>query len=143
MWNAGRDAPTLPAMPDRHHDVHFTLAEARKLLPKVRKKVEGIMQAARAARNGRAAAHGAHLNGVNGNGNGKHADPMETLAALAKELADDGIFLKDAERGLIDFPHIREDGTEVYLCWLAGEEDILFWHHLEDGFAGRQPIGNL
>lgn len=131
-------------MPERRHEVHFTLAEARKLLPKVRKKVEAVIQAARAARGGQAASHGAlHLNGANGNGNGKHADPLKVLAVLAKELADDGIFLKDAERGLIDFPHIRENGEEVYLCWLAGEEDILFWHRLEDGFAGRQPIEDL
>lgn len=108
------------------------------------------MQAARAARDheSHTAPHAAHAmngNGSNGNGNGseKHADPVKILQELARELADDGIFLKDADRGLIDFPHLRDDGEEVYLCWIAGEDDILFWHRIEDGFAGREPIENL
>ncbi len=103
------------------------------------------MQAARAAREhqAHAAPHAMNGNGANGNGNGKHADPVKTLQALARELAEDGIFLKDADQGLIDFPHVRDNGEEVYLCWIAGEDDILFWHRLEDGFAGRQPIEDL
>jgi hypothetical protein len=47
--------------------------------------------------------------------------------------------LKDVEQGLLDFPHERE-GRVVYLCWRLGEEGIGWWHDLDVGFAGRQPL---
>jgi hypothetical protein len=50
-----------------------------------------------------------------------------------------GIEVKDIERGLIDFRHQRE-GRDVYLCWMLGEQDIAWWHPVETGFAGRQPL---
>jgi len=50
-----------------------------------------------------------------------------------------GCQLKDMEMGLIDFPAIR-DGREVYLCWKLGEEQIGYWHDVEAGYAGRQPL---
>ena len=50
-----------------------------------------------------------------------------------------GCELKDIEQGLVDFPALRE-GREVYLCWRLGEEEVAFWHELEAGFAGRQPL---
>ena len=50
-----------------------------------------------------------------------------------------GIVLRDLDSGLIDFPSVR-DGLEVYLCWIDGEDDIGFWHDLDAGYAGRQPL---
>ena len=50
-----------------------------------------------------------------------------------------GIVLRDLDSGLIDFPSVR-DGREIYLCWIDGEDDIEFWHDLDAGFAGRQPL---
>jgi len=50
-----------------------------------------------------------------------------------------GCELKDIDQGLIDFRAERE-GREVYLCWKLGEPDIRWWHDLESGFAGRQPL---
>ena len=61
------------------------------------------------------------------------------LINLAQEINDSGIILKDLERGLVDFPTLRE-GREVYLCWLLGESSIQFWHEIDAGFAGRQPF---
>jgi hypothetical protein len=49
------------------------------------------------------------------------------------------IVLRDLDRGLVDFPALRE-GAEVYLCWQEGEEEIGFWHEPEAGFAGRRPL---
>jgi hypothetical protein len=49
------------------------------------------------------------------------------------------VVLRDLDRGLVDFPALRE-GREVYLCWEEGEEDIGFWHEPEGGFDGRRPI---
>ena len=50
-----------------------------------------------------------------------------------------GCELKDLDQGLIDFPSYR-DGKLVYLCWKRGEPKITFWHDIEAGFAGRQPL---
>ena len=55
------------------------------------------------------------------------------------ELTDLGIEFKDYERGLVDFPGVR-DGRPVYLCWQLGEPEVRFWHELEAGFLGRQPL---
>ena len=49
------------------------------------------------------------------------------------------IVLRDLDRGLVDFPALR-DGEEIYLCWVDGEPDIAFWHGLDAGFAGREPL---
>lgn len=50
-----------------------------------------------------------------------------------------GIEVKNLEWGLIDFLSER-DGRLVYLCWKLGEGPIAYWHDLDAGFAGRQPI---
>jgi hypothetical protein len=50
------------------------------------------------------------------------------------------IVVRDLERGLVDFPALR-DGREVYLCWLLEEPSVDHWHGLESGFAGRRPLG--
>ena len=46
---------------------------------------------------------------------------------------------EDVDRGLIDFPALR-DGNEVYLCWELGEDEITHWHELDDGYGGRTPL---
>jgi hypothetical protein len=61
------------------------------------------------------------------------------LRAGAAALEEREIVLRDLDRGLIDFPALRET-REVYLCWVDGEEDIEYWHELEAGYAGRQPL---
>ena len=66
----------------------------------------------------------------------------EAFLALRRclvELQEAEIVLRDLDRGLVDFPSLR-DGEEVYLCWLEGEDEIEHWHGLEDGFAGREPL---
>ncbi len=54
-----------------------------------------------------------------------------------------GIQVKNVEEGLIDFPHLRRNGQEVYLCFKYGEETIQYWHPVDTGFAGRQPLKEL
>ena len=68
------------------------------------------------------------------------ARALVELSRAVGELKAVDIVLRDVERGLVDFPAIRE-GEEVYLCWLVDEEDrIAFWHEPEAGFAGRRPL---
>ena len=52
------------------------------------------------------------------------------------------VLIKDINLGLLDFPALK-DGREVYLCWQYGEGEIAFWHEVEAGFAGRQPIDSF
>jgi hypothetical protein len=62
------------------------------------------------------------------------------LRGAVVELQEMDVVLRDLERGLVDFPSVR-DGEEVYLCWVESEEDeIGFWHDLDAGFGGREPL---
>ena len=63
---------------------------------------------------------------------------VELRSALVR-LQEAEVVLRDLDRGLVDFPSMRE-GREVYLCWLEEEDEIGYWHDLEEGFAGRQPL---
>jgi Uncharacterized conserved protein len=55
------------------------------------------------------------------------------------ELRALGVEPKGAMEGLVDFPSLM-DGRIVYLCWRLGEPEVLHWHELEAGFAGRQSL---
>ena len=69
----------------------------------------------------------------------KMVDDFEKLDTLIHQILDTGVQIKDINIGLLDFSAMR-DGREVYLCWQYGEDDIAFWHELDAGYAGRQPI---
>ena len=64
---------------------------------------------------------------------------FERVRSLIKEIQRTGAIVKDIDQGLVDFPALRQ-GAEVCLCWKYGEPGVLFWHDMEAGFAGRQPI---
>jgi hypothetical protein len=67
------------------------------------------------------------------------ADLSHRLRERATELAESGAIVKDLEMGLLDFPTLRDD-REVYLCWRLGEDHIGWWHEVDAGLAGRQPL---
>lgn len=123
------------------HDRHYTLDEARAQLPWVSERLEA-MRAARErltdteAR--RVLAEGSPGNGGGGRGR-QVGEAFVELQNGAAAFAERDIVLRDLERGLIDFPALR-DGDEVYLCWIDGEPDIAFWHELDAGYAGRQEL---
>ena len=64
---------------------------------------------------------------------------VEELEGIVHEIEESGAHLKDVQLGLVDFPTER-DGELVYLCWQFGEPEVAFWHRIEDGFSGRQPL---
>ena len=72
-----------------------------------------------------------------------HRDNLDKTSRLIDEriqsIHELGVLVKSIQYGLVDFPSIRE-GREVYLCWRTGEMEIKFWHEVDVGFAGRQPI---
>ena len=64
---------------------------------------------------------------------------IEKSREIVQEINDSGIILRDAARGLADFPALW-GRREVYLCWVLGESRIQFWHEIYTGFSGRQPL---
>jgi hypothetical protein len=123
------------------HTRHYTLEEARAELPWVTAQLE-TMRAAR-DRLGDAGTREALASGSSGNGGGapgrQVGEAFVDLQAAVAELERREIVLRDLERGLVDFPALR-DGREIYLCWVVGEPDISFWHELDAGYAGRQAL---
>jgi hypothetical protein len=128
---------------------HFTPDEANAELVAVRPLVERMVEQRQAHVD--ALARQEELEGhIRGNGGGiPPAELAETAAEVervARELAktiDDivahGVEIKDVDEGLIDFPALRH-GETVLLCWKLGEDEIRYWHTVEDGFAGRQEL---
>ncbi|MGE5595730.1 MAG: DUF2203 domain-containing protein [Hyphomicrobiales bacterium] len=128
----------------------YTVEEARALLPQVVPVLEELRSAFIELRALQASIE-AESRGASGDGN-LLADPWNTakgenrvetlnrtLRQAALRLGQWDIQLKDAERGLIDFHHER-NGRVVFLCYELGEPDIRFWHPMEAGYAGRQPL---
>jgi hypothetical protein len=121
---------------------HFTVAEANALLPHVLsvfEKVQSIRAQLEDNRESLDQVHGA----VPGNG-GSHkgqelVEHSEAIGRLLAGLEEQGILVKDPDAGLIDFPHIRDE-HEVFLCWRMGEKTVAYWHEVDGGFRGRQPL---
>jgi len=122
----------------------FTLEEANSLLPSVRSIVRSIQRAHRRLVSyesaAKEAAEGAKYGGGGMEEGARYAQLVIELSLCVGELESLGVQLKDYARGLIDFPSMRE-GRVVLLCWKADEGNQLeWWHDLEAGFAGRQPL---
>ena len=64
------------------------------------------------------------------------------LAECLERIQAAGVLVKDLDRGLLDFP-ARRGGEEILLCWHVGENDVRFWHGLEEGFGGRKPLHDV
>lgn len=65
---------------------------------------------------------------------------LGALEADARYLASLGVFLKDLDQGLVDFP-ARVGGEVVFLCWQEGEPEVAHYHPLSGGFKDRRPLG--
>jgi hypothetical protein len=69
----------------------------------------------------------------------EYIESVTHLMILLHQVKDLGVVVKDVDKGLCDFPYMR-NGRVVYLCWHLGEDSIAFWHDIESGFAGREPL---
>lgn len=128
----------------------FTLDEAQLLLPTIEALLKRAMEAKEAAETVEEdlqhLARRIFLAGgtmVNVKDVQKQKAAMSGLVQRAKDAVQEidaiGVQVKDLNMGLLDFPAYR-DGEIVLLCWKLGEEKIEYWHSLEDGFRGRQPV---
>jgi hypothetical protein len=128
---------------------HFTREEANAVLAQVRPLTEQLVE------------HRASLSAAQFErkqlalqiaGNGGAVDPAGT-AALDEQIAREhagvarcvnaihelGGVVKDADTGLVDFP-AQVAGAEAFLCWRLGEDEIAYWHGIDEGFPGRKPL---
>ena len=119
-------------------EANALLPELRELLVELRRAVEEHDAVAPEAREARAK--------IRGNGHGVAEEPLarqeashEEIRRLVGRVQELGIELKDPRSGLVDFPSLRE-GRTVYLCWRLEEPAVAYWHPVETGFAGRQPL---
>jgi hypothetical protein len=127
----------------------FTPDEANAALADVRPLAEELVARAGALR--AAQAEQAELNlHIAGNGGDiaptDLAEAEEAVQATARAVSEAiarldelGVHVKDADTGLLDFPSELR-GEPVLLCWRLGEDEVAFWHGLEDGYAGRRPL---
>lgn len=121
---------------------YYTPAEANNLLEIVRPMVGDLMKIGERIRSHQPEIWAAVEKSAGNGGNpelSRLLPDFDRLDAILHQLQDMGIQVKDLATGLIDFPALR-DGRAVYLCWKYGEGSIQFWHEIDAGFAGRQPI---
>jgi hypothetical protein len=127
----------------------FTLAEANDLLADVRPLAERIVDRKRAL-DAAEAQRAELLHQIAGNGGdltpSDVADAVQrvereaaAIDTLVDELHGRGVQVKDLDLGLLDFPSERE-GEVVLLCWRVGEDEIGYWHGVDEGYAGRKAL---
>ncbi len=127
---------------ERQFQKHFTREQARALLPRVAQWIRRLQEL-----HARLGQHENRLADLRNAGGADLGGPLVNawtgdwaeVRKILWEFASRGILLKDIDRGLVDFPAIRE-GREVFLCWELGEADVEFWHELDTGYAGRTPF---
>src|ERR1017187_7645272 len=129
---------------------HFTLDEARALLPAVSRMIREAVQSKQRYQEGdrylqdlaqRILLQG----GMSVETNVAEAwktqrdSSAQSLRSLMEKIEEMGVVVKDLDVGLVDFPTLYR-GEEVYLCWRMDEPDIHYWHSVHEGFAGRKEI---
>lgn len=120
---------------------HYQLEEARALLPLVRRWLGQLTAVREKLQRHECWAAPRLLAGEDLGGTRVHTwvRDLSRFREAAQEFQAREILLKDIDRGLVDFPALR-DGVEVLLCWEKTEDDIRFWHPLCEGYSGRRPI---
>ena len=66
-------------------------------------------------------------------------EAQEEVGSVVEQLGALGATVKDVHAGLADVYHVR-DGYLVFLCWQRGETEFEAWHHVDEGFANREPL---
>jgi hypothetical protein len=122
-------------------DRHYTVEQANAALGWVLERIERL----RAAREGlndeeaRSALQDAGPTNGGGEPGRVVSDAFLEMRNALVELQAMEVVLRDLDRGLVDFPSVRE-GREIFLCWEEGEDEIGFWHDLDSGYGGRRPL---
>jgi hypothetical protein len=130
---------------------YFTVEEANKTLPLVKaivgdivrqfQAVNELSQRLSAVTQGRSKASSDLYSEELAQSQAEMEAEEAKLRAYHEELTRLGVELKGQD-GLCDFPSLMEE-REVYLCWRLGEPEVMYWHEIQDGFPGRQPLPTL
>ncbi len=124
--------------------IYYTVEEAQELLISIKPMIGKLIELKDLLDNkGFDIYKHEYYGGMGPNGTGKFPDEMEELVKIVKYISSLNIEIKSIDTGLIDFPHIRENGEEVLLCYMYGEEKIEYWHGLYSGYAGRLPLSEI
>lgn len=121
---------------------YFTLHEANEALKIIRPLMDEVQMIRKKILASQPEAWPAIEKSAGNGGNRALSDMVqdfERLDALVHQIQAAGAQLKEVNIGLLDFSALK-DGREVCLCWQHGEEEIAFWHEVDAGYAGRQPI---
>jgi hypothetical protein len=127
--------------PQLLHERHYTRDEANALLPRIKPLLLKLRESRDELTDEEA--HEALADAAPSNGGGdagiQVGEAFLEVRRLIGALSEAAIVVRDVDRGLIDFPSILDD-REVYLCWELGEDSVDFWHDLDSGYQGRQPL---
>ncbi|MEJ2053334.1 MAG: DUF2203 domain-containing protein [Calditrichaceae bacterium] len=127
-----------------HYDKHFTVDEALLHLPKLRNLLTNLRESAIHLKEiGFDFYEGRYRPGFHPDTFKEYPDEYEEMISLIRDVTNMGIEIKGLELGLIDFPALRDNGEEVFLCWKLDEDDIEFWHAVDKGFKGRKHIDDF
>ncbi len=120
---------------------HYTREEARALLPQLREWLKQLneLRSEQQRQEKRLNSLMSPGNDLGGNLVNSSIRTLADMQAILLQFQSREIFIKDLERGLLDFPAIL-GGREVFLCWEQDEEDVEHWHELDTGFAGRERL---
>jgi len=124
---------------------HFTIEEARTLIPELRARFQQIHVLLERIRTTQEK-EGRRLNIARGNGKGPivggSGSDIEEVQEIIGSIALLGVQIKDLQRGLIDFPHFLNGNpdAEVFLCFELSDETVEYWHGIDAGYAGRTRL---
>lgn len=126
---------------ERLYQRHFTAAEANRMLPTLKPLLRRLRDSKEELTDEES--HRVLSEAATGNGGGEPGSRVGVafleVRRLLGALEQAGVVIKDIDRGLIDFPAVL-DGREVFLCWELREDEVAYWHDLEAGYRGRQPL---
>ena len=114
--------------------IYFTIEEANALLPHLTGRLNTIQQQRDVIRE--------LLEGGATETDKRIRERVDTINAELGAIHEMGCLVKDLDTGLVDFFAHGENG-DIFLCWQLGEPEIRFWHLLDTGAAGRQPVSTL
>jgi len=120
----------------------FTIEEANRLVPHLKKLVRKVIRERAALIDIQGEIQRARDNAQYGGGSlygMRYLEGLKRFSEAVHSIEELGVLVKDLQKGLCDFPHER-DGRLVYLCWKLDEDEVQWWHEVEDGFIGRQPL---
>lgn len=121
---------------------YFTIEQANKSLVLLQRIVGEVMQEYQRLLELEELIEGAEHDNGSGGLNRYRKQLVETVDRVQEcleELELIGVVLRDFTKGIVDFP-ARQDGREIRLCWMFGEERVAHWHEVDAGFASRKEL---